>query len=111
MWVCQGRPVFFPKGPGTGWAWAGALFIAVQAMVMGIGLALFDDATGINIVYASRGLWVIALVVAFGKWLGNSEHRDQGRGFLWRVAGTLLLSAAIVIAVLDRARVAAELAP
>jgi len=111
MWLCQGRPVFFPKGPGSGWAWAGAIFIAVQAMVMGIGLALFDDATGINIVYASRGLWVIALVVIFGKWLGNREHRDQGRGFLWRIAGTLLLSVAIVIAVMDRARVLAELAP
>lgn len=111
MWFCQGRPVFFPKGPGSGWAWAGAIFIAVQAMVMGIGLALFDDATGINIVYASRGLWVIALVVLFGHWLGNREHRDQGRGFLWRVAGTLLLSVAIVIAVMDRARVMAELAP
>jgi drug/metabolite transporter (DMT)-like permease len=106
MWVCQGRPRFFPAGPGTKPAWAGAVFIAFQAMVMGIGLALFDDATGINIVYASRGLWVIALVVVFGRFLGNSEHRDTGRAFLWRVAGTLLLTVAIVIAVMDRARMA-----
>lgn len=105
MWCAQGRPVFFPKGRAAGWAWAGAVFIAVQAMVMGIGLALYDDATGINIVYASRGLWVIALVVVFGRALGNDEHREQGRAFLWRVAGTLLLSVAIVIAVMDRARV------
>jgi len=111
VWLYQGRPVLAPRGPGTGWAWAGAIFISVQAMVMGIGLALYDDATRINIVYASRGLWVIALVVVFGKWLGNREHRDQGKGFLWRVAGTFLLSAAIVIAVLDRARVGAELGP
>lgn len=103
MWLWQGRPVFFPKGTGTGWAWAGAVFIAVQAMIMGIGLALFDDATGINIVYASRGLWVLAIVVVFGSRFGNHEHRDRGRSFLWRVAGTVLLTIAIVIAVLNRA--------
>ena len=51
-------------------------------------------------------LWVIALVVVFGRFLGNSEHRDTGRAFLWRVAGTLLLTVAIVIAVMDRARMA-----
>jgi len=108
MWVCQGRPAFFPKGGGAGWAWLAAGLIALQAMIIGIALALFDDATGINVVYTSRGLWVIALVVVFGRFLGNSEHRDKGRGFLWRVAGTLLLTVAIVIAVVDRARVDRE---
>jgi len=104
MWLCQGRPAFFPRGLGAKWAWAGAGFIALQAMILGIALALFDDATGINVVYTSRGLWAIALVVVFGRFLGNSEHRDTGRAFLWRVAGTLLLTVAIVIAVVDRAR-------
>ncbi len=104
-WLVQGRPRFFPRGPGTRWSWAGALCIVAQAMVLGIALALFrDDATGINIVYASRGLWVLVLVAGLGGFLGNSEHRESGRAFLWRVAGTLLLTAAIVIAVLDRAR-------
>jgi len=104
VWLCQGRPRFHPSGPGSRSAWAGALCIALQAMAMGVGLALFDDATGINIVYASRGLWVIALVVVLGGFLGNSEHRDTGRAFLWRVAGTVLLTVAIVIAVVDRSR-------
>lgn len=105
MWVAQGRPPFFPSGPGARWAWTSSLCITGQAMVLGVTLALFqDDATGINIVYSSRGLWVLALVVGFGGALGNREHRDAGRAFLWRVAGTLLLTAAIVIAVVDRAR-------
>lgn len=107
MWFCQGRPRFFPSGAGTKAAWAGAVFIALQAMVMSIALALFDDATGINVVYASRGLWAVALVVVFGRFLGNSEHRDSGRAFLWRVAGTVLLTFAIVVAVMDRAKAAA----
>ncbi len=104
VWLWQGRPALFPRGRGAKWAWAGAGFIALQAMVLGIALALFDDATGINVVYASRGLWVIVLVVVFGGFLGNSEHRDTGRGFLWRVSGTVLLTVAIVIAVVDRAQ-------
>ncbi len=103
-WLLQGRPALLPRGPGAGWAWSGAVLVGLQAMVLGIALALFDDATGINIVYASRGLWVIVLVVAFGGFLGNNEHRDTGRGFLWRVAGTLLLLVAIVVAVVDRAQ-------
>lgn len=104
VWLGQKRPALLPRGPGAKWAWAGAGLIALQAMVLGIALALFDDATGINVVYASRGLWVIVLVVVFGGFLGNSEHRDKGRGFLWRVAGTVLLTVAIVIAVVDRAQ-------
>ncbi|HQZ29126.1 MAG TPA: hypothetical protein PK648_13330, partial [Verrucomicrobiales bacterium] len=62
----------------------------------------YQDATRINVLYASRGLWVIVLLVVFGPILGNSEHRDSGRGFLWRVAGTVILTVAIVIAVADR---------
>ena len=45
MWVCQGRPRFFPKGEGSGPAWTGAVLIAVQAMLMGIGLAVPVAAT------------------------------------------------------------------
>ncbi|MDF1658469.1 MAG: DMT family transporter [Verrucomicrobiales bacterium] len=105
MWLVQKRPnLKLPPASGK-WAWWGAFFIGLQAICMGVGLGFFDDATGINVVYASRGLWVIVLVVVFGKALGNSEHHDTGRAFLWRVAGTILLTVAIVIAVMDRAKV------
>ena len=59
-------------------------------------------------VYASRGLWVIVLVVAFGTFLGNSEHRDSGRAFFWRALGATILTVAIVIAVFDRASAASS---
>ena len=48
------------------------------------------------------------LVVVFGSKLGNSEHREQGGAFLWRVTGTVILTVAIVIAVIDRANAAAS---
>lgn len=104
MWILQRCPSLKTNPGGTSWAWWAAILIGLQAIAMGISLSFFDDATGINVVYASRGLWVIVLVVVFGKFLGNSEHTDTGHPFLWRVTGTVILTAAIVIAVLDRAR-------
>lgn len=86
------------------WAWWGGFLIGLQAIAMGMSLSLFRDATGINVVYASRGLWVIVLVVVLGPILGNSEHRESGRAFWWRVFGTVILTTAIVIAVIDRAQ-------
>jgi len=103
LWLIQGRPVILPERKGRRWAFAGALMIGLQAIVMGVALSVFHNATGINVVYASRGLWVITLVVVFGRFLGNSEHRDNGRYFLWRVAGTVILTVAVIIAVMDRA--------
>lgn len=103
MWLLQGRPGIFPRKGVRRWAVGGAVMIGLQAIVMGVALSIFHNATGINVVYASRGLWVIILVVVFGSFLGNSEHRDNGRYFLWRVAGTVILTVAVIIAVMDRA--------
>lgn len=108
MWLLQKAPSLRLTTGGKRWAWWGAFFIGLQAIGMGVGLSFFDDATGINVVYASRGLWVIFLVLLFGTYLGNREHHDKGRDFLWRVAGTVILTIAIVIAVVDRARAIAE---
>ncbi|MGB0152775.1 MAG: EamA family transporter [Verrucomicrobiales bacterium] len=103
MWLLQGRPSMKLEKSQSNWVWGGAGLIGLQAIAIGVALGFFDDATGVNVVYASRGLWVILLVVVFGSKLGNSEHREQGGAFLWRVTGTVILTAAIVIAVIDRA--------
>jgi drug/metabolite transporter (DMT)-like permease len=108
MWFIQKMPTLRLPATGKSWARWGAFLVGLQAIGMGVGLSFFDDATGINVVYASRGLWVIVLVVLFGVHLGNREHHDKGRDFLWRVAGTMILTIAIVIAVVDRARAIAD---
>lgn len=102
MWLLQNRPSLRLSRTQRFWTWWAAFLIGIQAIGMGIALSYFNDATGVNVVYASRGLWTIVLVVVFGVALGNSEFRDTGRAFLWRVVGTVVLTTAIVIAVIDR---------
>ena len=103
MWTLQGRPTL-RLSPGTRrFVFVGGLLVGVQAVLMGLALSFHDDATGINVAYASRGLWAIVLVAAIGPRLGNHERHASGRTFGWRVAGTLLLTIAIVMAVLVRA--------
>jgi drug/metabolite transporter (DMT)-like permease len=103
-WGFQGHPCLRLRGAKRGWMLAGAVLISLQAVAMGISLGAFHDPTGVNVVYASRGIWIILMVVIFGGILGNREHLSAGRGFLWRVCGTLILTSAIIIAVVERAK-------
>lgn len=102
-WLMQRRPELTREGSRK-LIWIGSLFTGVQAILIGVGLAFFDDATGVNIVYASRGLWAILLIFFLGSQLGNRERETAGSAFLWRAVGTAMLTAAIVLAVWDRSQ-------
>lgn len=104
VWFFQGRRrILPPRGPRT-WAIASAIVVAVQAIMIGLALSFFHDATGINVMYASRGLWAVVLVFWFGTLLGNDERATSGRLFGWRFLGTILLTVSVVIAVIERSR-------
>ncbi|MDQ3622615.1 MAG: EamA/RhaT family transporter, partial [Verrucomicrobiota bacterium] len=78
---------------------AGALFMALQAFALVSAVALFGDATAINVVYSARGLWSVVAVWLVGHWFANVEGQ-LGAGVLrWRLAGAALMTAAIVIVV------------
>ena len=53
------------RGPRA-WTVASGVIIAIQAIMIGLALGFFNDATGINVMYASRGLWAVVLVFWFG---------------------------------------------
>ncbi|MCB1063334.1 MAG: hypothetical protein KDN20_10490 [Verrucomicrobiae bacterium] len=104
LWLIQGRPsLILPIGARSA-TLAGASIVGVQAVLMGLALSYHDDATGINVAYASRGFWAILFVGWIGPKFGNHERHASGRAFGWRIAGTVLLTAAIVLAVVARAR-------
>lgn len=87
------------------WVLGGAVVLAAQGMAMGLALAFFNDPTGVNILYSTRGLWSLILVWAIGSWFANHEHHRAGRRTMgWRLTGTVLITAGVVLAVLERSR-------
>ncbi len=99
-----------PKAPpllwnrATQWSIGGSALIAAQSVLMGISLAFYDDAVGVNVVYATRGMWSLAVVAWLGPLLGNRERQDSGRAYGIRIIAAILLMAGVVCAVISRLR-------
>jgi drug/metabolite transporter (DMT)-like permease len=91
------------SGPGRMWAWlvAGAVLTAGQAVLITVAIAWGRDATGVNVVYALRGVCGLLLVAWVGHWFGNREREAAG-GVVFgaRMVGATLLFAAVVWVVL-----------
>ena len=105
VWLFQNRKrrlPLIPPRPAGRFVLAGAGLIGFQAIFLGLALSFIDDATGINVVYASRGLWAIVLIGWAGHHFGNHERHRAGVAFWWRVVGTALLTTGIVIAVISK---------
>ncbi len=99
-----------PKAPripwnrATRWSVAGSALIATQSMLLGLSLAFFNDAIGVNVVYATRGMWSLAVVALLGPLLGNRERHDSGKAYGIRVVAGALLMTGVVCAVIARLR-------
>ena len=104
--VCSlGLITFFP-GPlaslsGETWRWllAGSLLLSVQAGCIAVSIICFGQATLINILYASRGLWTVVLVWVIGHWFGNQERGHGHRVMARRMIGAGLLLVAVLLVV------------
>jgi drug/metabolite transporter (DMT)-like permease len=92
------------RAPARAWKWiaAAAALSAFQAILITGTIAVWKDATRVNVVYATRGLWSIALVWLVGHWLGNTErHTAGGRRMGFRLAGGALILAAVALAMME----------
>jgi hypothetical protein len=58
---------------------------------------VFGDATAVNIVYGTRGLWSVLLVWLAGRWLGSDEGSRGATVLGGRLAGAALMTAAVVV--------------
>ncbi len=88
--------------PRAAWRYLipGMVLMTVNTLAMGLCIAGFNDPTGINIVYGTRGLWSIALVWFVGRrWFGNGERETAAEVMRLRLAGSLLILAAVGVAV------------
>lgn len=64
-----------------------------------LALGFYGNATAVNILYSSRGIWSVVLVWLLGGWFGNSE-REQGKEVMVRrLVGAFLLFLAIILVI------------
>ena len=99
--LLPGRPVL-RWCPATRWSALGSTFFAIQSTMTGLALALFHDAMGVNVVYATRGLWILLLVAVLGPLIGNLERRDSGKAYRYRIIAACLLLLGVVCSVKSR---------
>lgn len=92
--------------PVSTWRWVitASVFTAVQAMCMTIAIGVWHDATGVNVVYSTRGLWSLMLVWFVGHWFANSERHDVGKRMIWRAVGAVLMMIAVALSVIGSSR-------
>lgn len=76
-----------------------ALLIAVQLAAVFYAISTYGDATAMNVLYASRGIWSIVLVWSLGSWLGSLDTAVDRATLLRRLGGAILLLAAIFLVV------------
>jgi len=72
--------------------------MAVQAIILNMALGVYQHATPFNVIYSTRGLWSILLVLWIGRQMGTDElggvHR---RLIVRRLLGAMILFVAVVL--------------
>ena len=74
--------------------------LALQSAVFVYSVGAFGDATAMNIVYSSRGLWSVAAVWLIGHWFANEEQTLSPAILRSRLIGAALMLAAIALVIL-----------
>lgn len=93
-------PLWAIPRPAWGWLAGGCLVLALQAVSLVSSIGAFGDATAMNIVYASRGLWSVLAVWLIGHWFANEEQHLGGSILRSRLIGAALMLAAITLVIL-----------
>jgi drug/metabolite transporter (DMT)-like permease len=88
-WTPLPRGGLVPLGLGT-------FCYAVQILAMAIALGLHESATAVNIVYGSRAVWSVVLAWMLARFLQAEESHDSRAVLSRRLAGALLIFAAVV---------------
>jgi drug/metabolite transporter (DMT)-like permease len=86
--------------PAPAWRWllGGCACISAQSILFVSCVAQFGNAPRANVIYNTRGLWSVIAVWAVGHWFGNREQHLAAVTLRWRLAGAVLMMAAIALA-------------
>ena len=87
--------------PALTWRWllAGSVLLSAQAMGIAFAIMTHGEATLVNILYTSRGIWTIAIVWIFGHWFDNLERTHGAKVMTRRLVGSGLILIAVKLAV------------
>jgi drug/metabolite transporter (DMT)-like permease len=87
--------------PASTWRWliGGSTMLSAQAMGIAFAIMTYGEATLVNILYTSRGIWTIAVVWMLGHWFGNTEHTHGRKVMFRRLIGSALILIAVILAV------------
>jgi hypothetical protein len=83
-----------------GWVGGGAVLLALNNAGIALSIAVWRQATSVNIVFSFRGLVSVALVWAIGHWFANEERHLPPSVLRARLAGAACMLAAIVLVLL-----------
>jgi len=78
----------------------GGGLLGIQALGMGVAIAMSGNATAANIVYSSRSLWSVALAWGAAHFLHHGKKSSEHTTLGPRLVGSLLLIAAMVVVLL-----------
>lgn len=78
----------------------GASLLGAQALGMAVALGLHESATAVNVVYSSRAVWAVVLAWVLARVLRGEEAHDDPAVLRRRLAGSLLLFAAVIAVLL-----------
>jgi hypothetical protein len=86
--------------PPSTWRWLipGAALLALQASGIAYAIMTFGEATLVNILYATRGMWSVIAVWAIGHWFENEERGHGNAVMARRLVGSVLLVMAVFLA-------------
>jgi drug/metabolite transporter (DMT)-like permease len=82
---------------GRAFAAAGVALMTFQAVLFITAIGRSGHAAVLNVVYSTRAVWSLLLVLAFGRLIGNRELHAARRVVACRFAGALLIVAAVAI--------------
>jgi len=94
-------PLFFrrdhqpPERKAWYWLVAGAIVNAGQGCILYVAIGMYGRATEFNVLYNTRALWTILLIWMLGRWIENTEFEGGRDIVIRRVAGALLILAAV----------------
>lgn len=93
----EGRRILVLPRPAAAPLAIGSTVLGVQALGVAVALGLHESATAVNIVYSSRAVWSVVLAWLLARYWQLEETRDPGEVMRRRLAGSVLLFAAVVV--------------